>query len=60
MDRHKWNLTDLTIALHRRFYLAIILDRYEELHTTITIALHKDFYLPIIMDFMNGPTLPLL
>jgi hypothetical protein len=38
MDRYEGPLTALTIALPRRLYLAIIMDRYGEPHTTLTIA----------------------
>jgi hypothetical protein len=40
MDRYKWPLTALTIALHGGLPLVIILDSYEGPLTALTIALH--------------------
>jgi hypothetical protein len=55
MDRYYGTNTDLTIALHRRLYLNIIMERYEGTHTTLTIAFSRGRHLSIIMDGHEGP-----
>jgi hypothetical protein len=50
MDRYEGPLTDLTTALYRGLYFAIIMDRYGGPKTALTIALHDCLYLAIIMD----------
>jgi hypothetical protein len=40
MVRYEGPETALTIALHARLYLAIIMNRHEGPHTALTIALH--------------------
>jgi hypothetical protein len=42
--------TALTIALHRGFYIAIIMEHYEGHQTAHTIALHGGLYLAIMME----------
>jgi hypothetical protein len=54
MYRYVWNIINLTIALHRDLYVAIIMDRYEGPLTSLTIALHRGLYLAIIMDRYDG------
>jgi hypothetical protein len=49
MDRYGGQKTALTIALHGRLYLAIIMDGYGGLQTALTIALHGGLFLAIIM-----------
>jgi hypothetical protein len=39
MNRHEGPHTALTIALHGRLYLAIIMNRHEGPHTALIIAL---------------------
>jgi hypothetical protein len=51
MDRY---VGPLTIALHRDFYLAIIMDRYAGPVTSLTIALHRALYFAIIIDRYEG------
>jgi hypothetical protein len=60
MDRYEGPLTDLTKALNRCLYLAIIMNRYYGPLTALKIALHGGLLLAIIMDLIKGPSLPLL
>jgi hypothetical protein len=46
--------------LHRGFYLAIIMERYEGPHTALTVVLHRGLYFEFILDHYEGPILPLL
>jgi hypothetical protein len=58
MDRPEGPHDALSIALHRVFYLAIIMDRHEGPNTGLTIALLRGLYLAIIMDRLEGPIVP--
>jgi hypothetical protein len=41
MDRYEGHQNALTIALNKRYYLAILMDRYEGPQPALSIGLHR-------------------